>query len=42
MRRDLDVAAPPDHVPDWRTGAAEARRRGMDDLARRLEVRADG
>jgi DNA polymerase-1 len=41
MRRDLDVALPPDHVPDWRGGAAEARRRGMDALASRLEARAD-
>jgi DNA polymerase-1 len=41
MRRDLDVDVPPDHVPDWRAGAAEARRRGLDGLAGRLEARAD-
>jgi len=41
MRRDLDVPLPPDHVPAWRAGAAEARRRGMDGLASRLDARAD-
>jgi DNA polymerase I len=40
MHRDLDVAPPPDGPPDWAAGAEEARRRGMNDLARRLERRS--
>jgi DNA polymerase-1 len=39
MERDLPVERPPDHVPDWRAGAAACRARGLDRLAERLEER---
>lgn len=40
MRGDLAVEPPPDGLPDWAGGAAEARRRGITRLAERLASRA--
>ena len=42
MVRDLPVERPPDHVPDWGSGAAICRAWVMPRLADRLEERNQG